>query len=67
MEDGPRLSSGRNLTWAADMPDDNTLVAGDWWTAEDDRPMVSLEDDYAYDLAGNRTCKTHWEGGYVWT
>jgi putative ABC transport system permease protein len=50
MEDGPRLSSGRNLTWAADMPEDNTLVAGDWWSAEDSRPMVSLEDDYAYDL-----------------
>ena len=50
MEDGPRLSSGRNLTWAADMPEDNTLVAGDWWSAEDTRPMVSLEDDYAYDL-----------------
>lgn len=50
MEDGPRLSSGRNLTWAADMPDDNTMVAGDWWAADDTRPMVSLEDDYAYDL-----------------
>jgi putative ABC transport system permease protein len=50
MEDGPRLSSGRNLTWAADMPDDNTLVDGDWWSADDSRPMVSLEDDYAYDL-----------------
>jgi len=50
MEDGPRLSSGRNLTWAADMPDDNTLVDGDWWSADDNRPMVSLEDDYAYDL-----------------
>ena len=50
MEDGPRLSSGRNLTWAADMPEDNTLVAGEWWSADDSRPMVSLEDDYAYDL-----------------
>jgi putative ABC transport system permease protein len=50
MEDGPRLSSGRNLTWAADMPDDNTLVDGDWWSEDDTRSMVSLEDDYAYDL-----------------
>nr|BAH89730.1 ABC-type transport system, permease component [uncultured bacterium] len=50
MEDGPRLSSGRNLTWAADMPGDNTLVAGDWWSADDTRAMVSLEDDYAEDL-----------------
>ncbi|MEM8767194.1 MAG: FtsX-like permease family protein, partial [Pseudomonadota bacterium] len=50
MGDGPRLRSGRNLTWAADMPEDNTLVAGDWWTPEDDRAVVSLEDDYAEDL-----------------
>ncbi len=50
MEDGPRLSSGRNLTWAEDMPDDNALVAGDWWDAADTRAMVSLEDDYAEDL-----------------
>ncbi len=50
MEDGPRLSSGRNLTWAEEMPSDNTLVSGDWWAADDTRPMVSLEDDYAYDL-----------------
>ena len=48
--DGPRLSSGRNLTWAADLPGDNTLVSGDWWSADDDRAMVSLEDDYAEDL-----------------
>ena len=50
LEDGPRLSSGRNLTWAADMPDDNTLVAGNWWSGDDERAMVSLEDDYAEDL-----------------
>jgi putative ABC transport system permease protein len=48
--DGPRLRSGRNLTWSAELPDDNTLVSGDWWTPDDDRAMVSLEDDYAEDL-----------------
>lgn len=48
--DGPRLSSGRNLTWAADLPGDNILVSGDWWSADDDRALVSLEDDYAEDL-----------------
>lgn len=47
--DEPRLSSGRNLTWAAEMPGDNVLVAGDWWSPDDDRAMVSLEDDYAED------------------
>ena len=50
MGEGPRLRSGRNLTWSAEMPDDNTLVAGDWWEPGDKRAMVSLEDDYAEDL-----------------
>jgi putative ABC transport system permease protein len=48
--EGPRLRSGRNLTWSADMPNDNSLVSGDWWEPGDDRAMVSLEDDYAEDL-----------------
>ncbi|MEQ8859367.1 MAG: FtsX-like permease family protein [Pseudomonadales bacterium] len=47
--DGPRLSSERNLTWMADMPPDNRLVDGDWWSADDPRALVSLEDDYAAD------------------
>ena len=48
--EGPRLRSGRNLTWASEMPDENKLVAGDWWQPDDTRSMVSLEDDYAEDL-----------------
>ncbi len=48
--DGPGLRSGRNLTWTAQMPADNTLVAGQWWQPGDERAMVSLEDDYARDL-----------------
>ncbi len=48
--EGPRLRSGRNLTWAADVPGDNSVVAGDWWSAQDNRSLVSLEDDYAEDL-----------------
>ena len=48
--EGPRLRSSRNLTWSADMPDDNTLVAGQWWQPGDNQAMVSLEDDYAEDL-----------------
>ncbi|MEJ2087778.1 MAG: ABC transporter permease, partial [Gammaproteobacteria bacterium] len=50
MGDGPRLRSGRNLTWSAEVPDGNTVVAGDWWSPDDDRAMASLEDDYAEDL-----------------
>lgn len=56
-----------NLSWAADMQDDNQLVAGRWWAASDDeRNQVSLEQDLAetlglklgdrltYDIAGSR-------------
>ncbi len=48
--DGPRLRSGRNLTWSAELPSDNEIVDGEWWSAEDTRALVSLEDDYADDL-----------------
>jgi putative ABC transport system permease protein len=51
--EGPRLSSGRNLTWASEMPQDNQLVAGEWWQPDDPRALVSLEDDYAEDLGLN--------------
>ena len=46
--DAPRTGSARNLTWAARLPDDNNLVAGDWW-AEDysGAPLVSIEEDLA--------------------
>ena len=45
---GPRASSGRNLTWAADLPDDNRIVAGKWWPENYSGPtQVSLEKDLA--------------------
>jgi putative ABC transport system permease protein len=46
-DDGPRLSSERNLTWMAELPPDNRVVSGRWWAAGDRRALVSLEDDYA--------------------
>jgi putative ABC transport system permease protein len=47
-EDGPRASSGRNLTWATQLPKDNRVVAGDWWKDDYDGPvLVSLEEDLA--------------------
>lgn len=64
--DGPRLSSERNLTWMAEMPGDNRVTAGEWWSADDDRALVSLEREYAaerglgvgdtmtFDVAGRR-------------
>lgn len=43
-EDGPRASSGRNLTWAPDLPDDNRIVSGEWWPADyAGPPLVSIE------------------------
>lgn len=47
---GPRLSSERNLTWTAALPEDNDVVAGAWWRPDDDRALVSLEDEYAGEL-----------------
>ncbi len=48
--EGPRLSSERNLTWTAALPEDNEVVAGAWWRPDDDRALVSLEDEYAEEL-----------------
>ena len=44
----PRSGSNRNLTWAARMPDDNRIIAGEWWQQDyEGEPMVSLEKDLA--------------------
>lgn len=47
MPAGPRLSSGRQLTWSEDVPANNTVSEGEWWTANDSEPLVSVEKDYA--------------------
>ena len=45
---GPGIRSERNLTFAADLPDNNLVVEGEWWSADGPRqPAASLEDDYA--------------------
>jgi putative ABC transport system permease protein len=40
------------LTWAADVPDRNTIVAGRWWTPEEARrePLISVEEEIARQL-----------------
>jgi putative ABC transport system permease protein len=41
----------QNLTWTADLMDDNRLVAGRWWTAADfGKPLVSISTEYQEDL-----------------
>ena len=48
-EDAPGSSSGRNLTWSKVLPDDNQVVAGEWWPENyTGPPLVSLEKDLAY-------------------
>lgn len=55
-----------NLSWIAQMQSDNTLVAGRWWTEQEQgKPYISLEEDLAktlgiklgdqlqFDIAGN--------------
>jgi putative ABC transport system permease protein len=38
----------QNLTWSANMMEDNQLVAGRWWTAADaGKPLVSISSEYA--------------------
>ncbi|MYF29321.1 MAG: FtsX-like permease family protein [Gammaproteobacteria bacterium] len=45
---GPGIRSERNLTFSAELPDNNVIVAGEWWSGDGPRePAASLEDDYA--------------------
>jgi putative ABC transport system permease protein len=38
----------QNLSWSADMMEDNQLIAGRWWTAADaGKPLVSISSEYA--------------------
>ena len=36
-----------NLSWSEQLPAGNTLAAGDWWTASDSEPLLSLEQQFA--------------------
>ncbi|MDE0420240.1 MAG: ABC transporter permease [Gammaproteobacteria bacterium] len=45
---GPGIRSERNLTFSAELPDNNVVVAGEWWPADGPREAAaSLEDEYA--------------------
>ncbi len=49
-EGGTRLMSERNLTWIEEMPKDNQVVSGEWWSEGSSKPEVSLEQEYAEDF-----------------
>jgi putative ABC transport system permease protein len=42
------LEREQNLSWSADMMEDNQLIAGRWWTPADaGKPLVSISTEYA--------------------
>ena len=41
------LDNERNLTFSAEKPEHNELVAGEWWALDTREHLISLEDDYA--------------------
>ena len=47
---GPGIRSERNLTFADVLPENNVVVAGEWWDEPPETPSISLEDEYAQDL-----------------
>jgi len=44
--DGPRQREA-NFTYTRDLPEDNELVAGEWWPADTENYEVSLEEEFA--------------------
>lgn len=46
-EGGLSAEDGRNLTWSAELPFDNHLLAGRWWPSSPSSPEISLEEEIA--------------------
>ena len=45
----PGLRGGRYLTFAEELPDNNVVVEGEWWSGRTEEPAISIEVDYADD------------------
>ncbi|MDO9318996.1 MAG: FtsX-like permease family protein [Gammaproteobacteria bacterium] len=44
---GPQRVSNRQVTWTSELPKDNQVVEGEWWSENPQPGFVSLEQDYA--------------------
>jgi len=44
------LTDDLNLTWTAELGDDNEILRGAWWSPGDTRPQVSIEEDELLDM-----------------
>lgn len=44
------LRSERNLTWMNQLPERNLVVQGEWWPPDEQRSLISLEDEYAWEF-----------------
>lgn len=50
MEDGSPRQREANFTWSDPVPNGNELVAGEWWPADTEEALVSIEEDFARDI-----------------
>ena len=50
-----RQGMGRELglTWRTELPEENEIIAGQWWQVDDDKPQVSIESNIAERLEIN--------------
>jgi len=39
-----------NLSWSSERPEHNPLQAGEWWTADNSEPLISIEREMAQEL-----------------
>ncbi len=43
----PQLEAERNLSWAPDLPENNQVMKGSWWSKEETEHLISVEESYA--------------------
>lgn len=48
--DAPSVDREINLSWSAELPGDNEVVAGQWWPVDTELPPLSIESEFAQRL-----------------